>query len=119
MRGGERGSLPSLFKSICEIYPQPEEPQITYAAPEHSRAATGSLTPGQGDNSGRGLLGTGPGASRDFSPNNLENLVKYAYFAGFIDMSQVIRLLFLKRGERSQLLHKWYEEIRENGCWPC
>jgi len=60
-----------------------------------------------------------PEHARDFSPNNLENLVNYAYFAGFIDMSQVIRLLFLKRGERSQLLHKWYEEIRENGCWLC
>ncbi len=60
-----------------------------------------------------------PEHARDFSPDNLENLVKYAYFAGFIDMSQVIRLLFLKRGERAQLLHKWYEEIRENGCWLC
>lgn len=60
-----------------------------------------------------------PEQARDFSPDNLENLVKYAYFAGFIDMSQVIRLLFLKRGERSQLLQKWYEEIREKGCWLC
>ena len=60
-----------------------------------------------------------PEHTRDFSPENLETLVKYAYFAGFIDMSQVIRLLFLKKGEKSQLLQKWYEDIREKGCWLC
>jgi hypothetical protein len=60
-----------------------------------------------------------PEYAKDFSPENLENLVKYAYFAGFIDMSQVIRLLFLKRGERQQLLTKWYEDIRDKGCWLC
>jgi hypothetical protein len=60
-----------------------------------------------------------PEHAKDFSLENLENLVKYAYFAGFIDMSQVLRFLFLKRRERSQLLHKWYEEIREKGCWLC
>ena len=60
-----------------------------------------------------------PEHARDFSPENLENLVKYAYFAGFIDMSQVIRLLFLKKGERSHILHKWYEDIRDKGCWLC
>jgi len=60
-----------------------------------------------------------PDYAKDFSPENLENLVKYAYFAGFIDMSQVIRLLFLKKGERAKILHKWYEEIRDKGCWLC
>jgi hypothetical protein len=60
-----------------------------------------------------------PEPSMEFSAENLENLVKYAYFAGFIDMSQVIRLLFLKKGEKSQLLHRWYEDIREKGCWLC
>jgi hypothetical protein len=60
-----------------------------------------------------------PEKDRQFSPANLETLVKYAYFAGFIDMSQVIRLLFLQKGEKSRLLHKWYEEIREKGCWLC
>lgn len=60
-----------------------------------------------------------PESARDFSPENLENLVKYAYFAGFIDMGQVIRLLFLKKGERQVLLTKWYEDIREKGCWLC
>ncbi|MGQ9689126.1 MAG: hypothetical protein ACUVXF_10115 [Desulfobaccales bacterium] len=60
-----------------------------------------------------------PEHARDFSPENLENLVKYAYFAGFIDMGQVISLLFLQKRERSRLLQKWYEEIREKGCWLC
>lgn len=60
-----------------------------------------------------------PEHARHFSPENLENLVKYAYFAGFLDMSQVLRLLFLKKGDRAGLLQKWYEEIREKGCWLC
>lgn len=60
-----------------------------------------------------------PPEAREFSPENLENLVKYAYFAGFLDMRDVIQLLFLKKGERTRLLHKWYEEIREKGCWLC
>lgn len=60
-----------------------------------------------------------PEQARHFSPENLENLVKYAYFAGFLDMSQVLRLLFLKKKDRAALLQKWYEEIREKGCWLC
>lgn len=42
-----------------------------------------------------------PEHARQFSPENLENLVKYAYFAGFLDMSQVLRLLFLKKRDRA------------------
>lgn len=61
-----------------------------------------------------------PEHARDFSPENLENLVKYAYFGGFIDIRQVGRLLFLEKGEfRRRLLPNWYEEIREKGCWLC
>lgn len=60
-----------------------------------------------------------PDHSRDFSPENLENLVKYAYFGGFIDSREVSRLLFLKKGEFRQMLVRWYEEIREKGCWLC
>jgi hypothetical protein len=60
-----------------------------------------------------------PEEARHFSPENLENLVKYAYFGGFIDSRQVSELLFLKKGEFRQLLVKWYEEIREKGCWLC
>jgi hypothetical protein len=66
-----------------------------------------------------GLWERVPEHSKKFSAENLENLVKYAYFAGFIDMKQVIQLLFLKKGERAHLLHKWYEDIREKGCWLC
>jgi len=60
-----------------------------------------------------------PEHAKEFSLESLENLVKYAYFAGFIDMSQVLRLLFLEKRERSKLLTRWYEEIREKGCWLC
>ncbi len=60
-----------------------------------------------------------PEQARQFSPENLENLVKYAYFGGFIDSRQVSRLLFLKKGEFRQVLVRWYEEIREKGCWLC
>lgn len=60
-----------------------------------------------------------PENSRKFSPVNLENLVKYAYFGGFIDSRQVSQLLFLKKGEFRQMLVRWYEEIREKGCWLC
>ena len=60
-----------------------------------------------------------PEHSREFSPENLENLVKYAYFGGFIDSRQVSQLLFLKKGEFRQMLVRWYEEIREKGCWLC
>jgi hypothetical protein len=60
-----------------------------------------------------------PEKAREFSPENLENLVKYAYFAGFIDMRQVLQLLFLTKKDRAALLQKWYEQIREAGCWLC
>ncbi|MBW1991069.1 MAG: hypothetical protein JRI59_02890 [Deltaproteobacteria bacterium] len=60
-----------------------------------------------------------PEPARQFSPENLENLVKYAYFGGFIDSRQVNQLLFLKKGEFRRLLAKWYEEIRKKGCWLC
>jgi hypothetical protein len=60
-----------------------------------------------------------PDHARDFSPENLENLVKYAYFGGFIDSRQVSQLLFLKKGAFRQMLVRWYEEIREKGCWLC
>ena len=60
-----------------------------------------------------------PEHSREFSPENLENLVKYAYFGGFIDSRPVSQLLFLKKGEFRQMLVRWYEEIREKGCWLC
>jgi len=60
-----------------------------------------------------------PERARHFSPENLEGLVKFAYFGGFIDMARARRLLLVDRQGIRQLLAKWYEEIREQGCWLC
>ena len=60
-----------------------------------------------------------PEWAREFSPENLEGLVKFAYFGGFIDMAGVRRLLILEKANLRQLLVKWYEEVREQGCWLC
>jgi hypothetical protein len=60
-----------------------------------------------------------PEWARQFSPKNLEGLVKFAYFGGFIDMAGVRRLLLVDKKEIRQLLVKWYEEVREQGCWLC
>jgi hypothetical protein len=60
-----------------------------------------------------------PDYARDFSPENLENLVKFAYFGGFIDMAQARGLLFLEKEEIRVRRAKWYEEVREKGCWLC
>lgn len=60
-----------------------------------------------------------PEWAREFSPENLEGLVKFAYFGGFIDMAGVRRLLMEEKPNMRQLLVKWYEEVREQGCWLC
>ncbi len=60
-----------------------------------------------------------PEWARQFSPESLEGLVKFAYFGGFIDMAGVRRLLLVDRSALRQLLAKWYEEVREQGCWLC
>jgi hypothetical protein len=60
-----------------------------------------------------------PEWAREFSPENLEGLVKFAYFGGFIDMAGVRRLLRVDKAEIRGLLVKWYEEVREQGCWLC
>ena len=60
-----------------------------------------------------------PERARQFSPENLEGLVKFAYFGGFIDMAGVRRLLMVEKSNMRQLLVKWYEEVREQGCWLC
>ena len=60
-----------------------------------------------------------PERAREFSPENLEGLVKFAYFGGFIDMAGVRRLLAVDKPTARQLLVKWYEEVREQGCWLC
>ena len=60
-----------------------------------------------------------PERAREFSLENLEGLVKFAYFGGFIDMAGVRRLLMVNKPTARQLLVKWYEEVREQGCWLC
>ena len=60
-----------------------------------------------------------PERARELSPENLEGLVKFAYFGGFIDMAGVRRLLMVDKPTARQLLVKWYEEVREQGCWLC
>ena len=60
-----------------------------------------------------------PERAQEFSPENLEGLVKFAYFGGFIDMAGVRRLLGVEKPKMRQLLVKWYEEVREQGCWLC
>jgi hypothetical protein len=60
-----------------------------------------------------------PERAREFSPENLEGLVKFAYFGGFIDMAGVGRLLLVDKQKMRPLLAKWYEEVRAQGCWLC
>lgn len=60
-----------------------------------------------------------PARARYFSPENLEGLVKFAYFGGFIDMARARRFMLIGRQGIRQLLTKWYEEVREQGCWLC
>ena len=60
-----------------------------------------------------------PDYAKDFSRENLENLVKFAYFGGFIDMFRVRELLLLEKKEIRHLRTRWYEEVREQGCWLC
>ncbi len=61
-----------------------------------------------------------PEWAREFSLENLEGLVKFAYFGGFIDTATVRRLLLVNdKKEMHRLRTKWYEEVREQGCWLC
>jgi hypothetical protein len=61
-----------------------------------------------------------PERAQEFSPENLEGLVKFAYFGGFIDMAAVRRLLLVTdRTEIRRLIARWYDEVREQGCWLC
>jgi hypothetical protein len=60
-----------------------------------------------------------PERARDYSLENLEGLVKFAYFGGFVDMAGVRRLLMVDKLTSRHLLVKWYQEVREQGCWLC
>ncbi len=55
----------------------------------------------------------------EFSSQHLEDLVKFAYFAGFIQLGEARQLLLLPKEELKPRLRRWYEEIREKGCWLC
>jgi hypothetical protein len=60
-----------------------------------------------------------PAEYLEFSPQHLEDLVKFAYFAGFIQLGEARQLLLLPKEELKPRLRLWYEEIREKGCWLC
>jgi hypothetical protein len=60
-----------------------------------------------------------PERAREFSPENLEGLVKFAYFGGFITMAGVRKFLLVEKKEINRLRARWYEEVREQGCWLC
>ena len=60
-----------------------------------------------------------PERAREFSPENLEGLVKFAYFGGFITMAGVRKFLLVDKQEINRLRARWYEEVREQGCWLC
>ena len=55
----------------------------------------------------------------EFSPQHLEDLVKFAYFGGFIQLGEARELLLLPKEAMKPRLRQWYEEVRENGCWLC
>jgi hypothetical protein len=48
-----------------------------------------------------------PERARKCSAENLEGLVKFAYFGGFIDMAAARRLLGADKADMRQLLVKW------------
>ncbi|AEB09868.1 hypothetical protein [Desulfobacca acetoxidans] len=54
-----------------------------------------------------------------FSFQHLEDLVKFAYFAGFIQLGEARQFLLLPKEAMRPRLRQWYEEIREKGCWLC
>lgn len=54
-----------------------------------------------------------------YSSQHLEDLVKFAYFGGFIQLGEARQLLLLPREELKPRLRQWYEEVREKGCWLC
>jgi hypothetical protein len=60
-----------------------------------------------------------PAQHLEFSPQHLEDLVKFAYFGGFIQLGEARQLLLLPKEKMKPRLRQWYAEIRENGCWLC
>jgi hypothetical protein len=60
-----------------------------------------------------------PAEYLEFSSQHLEDLVKFAYFGGFIQLGEARELLLLPKEAMKPRLRQWYEEVRENGCWLC
>ncbi len=60
-----------------------------------------------------------PAEHLEYSPQHLEDLVKFAYFGGFIQLGEARQFLLLPKAELKPRLRQWYEEIRKNGCWLC
>jgi hypothetical protein len=60
-----------------------------------------------------------PAEHLEFSLQHLEDLVKFAYFGGFIQLGEARQLLLLPKEELKPRLRRWYEEVRKNGCWLC
>jgi hypothetical protein len=60
-----------------------------------------------------------PAEFLEFSPRHLEDLTKFAYFGGFIGLGEARQLLLLPKEAMKPRLRRWYEEVREKGCWLC
>ena len=60
-----------------------------------------------------------PAEFLEFSPQHLEDLIKFAYFGGFIGLGEARQLLLLPKDAMKPRLRRWYEEVREKGCWLC
>jgi hypothetical protein len=60
-----------------------------------------------------------PAGHLEFSPQHLEDLVKFAFFGGFIQLGEARQFLLLPKEELKPRLRQWYEEVREKGCWLC
>jgi hypothetical protein len=65
------------------------------------------------------MLARVPTAHLEFSLQYLEDLVKFAYFGGFIQFGEARQLLLLPKEALKPRLRQWYEEVREKGCWLC
>ena len=68
---------------------------------------------------GQDMLERVPPEFLAFSPQHLEDLVKFAYFGGFIQLGEARQLLLLPKDAMKPRLRQWYEEVREKGCWLC
>ena len=78
--------------------------EVDRHAPEDEAQLEGHFRPGE-DIIQAEECGSGCRKGPRNSPENLEGLVKFAYFGGFIDMAGVRRFL-------------WWTKSRPSHCWP-